>query len=400
MLGIVSIVGRYRMKILILGYGKTGKDLEKVLRKDNEVYIYDDIILDKENYLSYKKIRKELPYYDYIIRSPGISSKTKIYKLCTQLSQNLVSEVEFFSSYYKNKIVIGVTGTNGKTTLVTMLYHILSSKYRVCLLGNIGNTISSSIKTIIESEILIFELSSFMLEDTKSLNLDYGIITNLSRNHLDKVHFLDFYYASKLKIRAWSNKLYIDKRLKKYFVNDSHLIIEKINAPIVFNENEYNENHFKVAYDIATNLGIDEDSILKSISSYKIPSYRNELKIKDNFFIVNDSKSTSVEATNACLSIYKDKKRVLILGGIAKSGSFKKLKIRKDDIILSYGRDRFKIVKEVGGIYFDNLDDIKKFIRRIKEEVYILFSPGCSSLDQYSSYVERGKYFDKIIQQN
>ena len=135
------------------------------------------------------------------------------------------------------------------------------------------------------------------------------------------------------------------------------------------------------------------------MQSYKVPSFRNELTKLNNLYIVNDSKSTSVESTNACLSIFKGKRRIIILGGIAKSGSFKKLKLNKDDIILSFGRDRYKIVKEIGGIYFNTLKDVISYIKRIKDEVYILFSPGCASLDEYSSYVERGEIYDKLIQE-
>ena len=387
------------MKILILGYGKTGKELESLLSKENDVYVYDDIILDKENYLSLKKINKELPFFDYVIRSPGISSKSKIYSLSSQLTNHLVSEIEFYNNYFKDKVIIGVTGTNGKTTLVTILNHILSFRYKVAVLGNIGETISSNLERIKKSEILIFELSSFMLEDTYSLRLDYGIITNLSKNHLDKVPFLSFYYASKLKLRSISKNLYIDRKLKKYCYNRSYFVIDEIDAPMIFFDNKFNQNHFKIAYDIAIGLGIRKEDIILTMQSYKVPSFRNELTKLNNLYIVNDSKSTSVESTNACLSIFKGKRRIIILGGIAKSGSFKKLKLNKDDIILSFGRDRYKIVKEIGGIYFNTLKDVISYIKRIKDEVYILFSPGCSSLDEYSSYVERGEIFDKLIQE-
>ena len=122
------------------------------------------------------------------------------------------------------------------------------------------------------------------------------------------------------------------------------------------------------------------------------------LKINGLMFI-NDSKATSISATNACLDVFKDKRRIIILGGISKKENFKYINKLNDDIILSYGKDGYKIFKEIGDLYFNNLYEVINYIKYhyINIDGYVILSPGCASFDQFSSYVERGNYFNKLL---
>ena len=123
-------------------------------------------------------------------------------------------------------------------------------------------------------------------------------------------------------------------------------------------------------------------------------------KIKDvgGLTFINDSKSTSISATNACLDIYSDKKRIIILGGISKKEKFTKINKKQNDIVISYGREKLKIFNQIGDFYFNDLSSVMNYIKRkYKKEYYIIFSPGCSSLDQYKSYIKRGEEFNQLI---
>ena len=203
------------MKILILGFSKSGRASYELLKDNNQVYIYDKKKLKVDNYYSFTKLKKELPFFDLVIRSPGIKQTSKVYQLALILSKKMISEVELGLSYIKNNIIIGVTGSNGKTTLVNILYHLLKDKYTVHKLGNIGTPLTSKIKEIKKGDIVILELSSFQLENTSLKFIDYGIITNISSNHLDSVFSKEIYVASKLKLINLSKNIYLPQEVYK-----------------------------------------------------------------------------------------------------------------------------------------------------------------------------------------
>ena len=160
------------MKILILGYGKVGQALHKFLENNNnQIYIYDqkDLSDELENYYSYEELLKSMPLFDLVIRSPGISILSKVYQLAKLLSKEIKSELDFASKYLKTKHIIGITGSNGKTTTSLMLKTILEKKYRVFLVGNIGIPLIEVVNKINSDDVVIIEVSSFMLEDTSDI---------------------------------------------------------------------------------------------------------------------------------------------------------------------------------------------------------------------------------------
>ena len=114
------------MRILILGFSLSGKSAYELLKDNHNVYIYDKKKINLDNYYSYYRLKKELPYFDLVIRSPGIKQTSKIYQLAVSLSKKVISEIELGLSYIQENYIIGVTGSNGKTTLVNMLYYLLS----------------------------------------------------------------------------------------------------------------------------------------------------------------------------------------------------------------------------------------------------------------------------------
>ena len=191
------------MKILILGYGKVGQALHKFLEKsNNQIYIYDqkDLSNELENYYSYEELLKSMPLFDLVIRSPGISILSKVYQLAKLLSKEIKSELDFASKYLKTKHIIGITGSNGKTTTSLMLKTILEKKYRVFLVGNIGIPLIEVVNKINSDDVVIIEVSSFMLEDTSDIIFESIIFTTLSPNHIDQCGNIYNYYISKKRI--------------------------------------------------------------------------------------------------------------------------------------------------------------------------------------------------------
>lgn len=389
------------MKILILGFSKSGRASYELLKDNNQVYIYDKKKLKVDNYYSFTKLKKELPFFDLVIRSPGIKQTSKVYQLALILSKKMISEVELGLSYIKNNIIIGVTGSNGKTTLVNILYHLLKDKYTVHKLGNIGTPLTSKIKEIKKGDIVILELSSFQLENTSLKFIDYGIITNISSNHLDSVFSKEIYVASKLKLINLSKNIYLPQEVyKNNKIRTKYYKIEELKTLLNQNLNKYNQIYWNIGCDIALKLKISEEEIESKKDYFIMDHFRMEKVLKINgLMFINDSKATSISATNACLDVFKDKRRIIILGGISKKENFKYINKLNDDIILSYGKDGYKIFKEIGDLYFNNLYEVINYIKYhyINIDGYVILSPGCASFDQFSSYVERGNYFNKLL---
>ena len=388
------------MRILILGFSLSGKSAYELLKDNHIVYIYDKKKINLDNYYSYYRLKKELPYFDLVIRSPGIKQTSKIYQLAVTLSKKVISEIELGLSYIQENYIIGVTGSNGKTTLVNMLYYLLSKNNRVHKLGNIGVPLTSKINEIKKDDIVILELSSFQLENTYRNIFDIGIITNILDNHYDSVFSKECYIASKLKLVNLSKVIYLPNELLTY--QKSHKNIIKVNNLREYtnlNLNKYNQIYWNIACDIARKFNLNEKDIEESKYFFKMDHYRMEkILTKGNLTFINDSKSTSISSTNACLDVYNDRPRILILGGIDKKENFSKIKKQNKDIIISYGKSKLKIFNSCGDMYFETLDEVIKYINKTyKKKYYVVFSPACASFDQYSSYIERGEKFNKLI---
>ena len=388
------------MRILILGFSLSGKSAYELLKDNHNVYIYDKKKINLDNYYSYYRLKKELPYFDLVIRSPGIKQTSKIYQLAVTLSKKVISEIELGLSYIQENYIIGVTGSNGKTTLVNMLYYLLSKNNRVHKLGNIGVPLTSKINEIKKDDIVILELSSFQLENTYRNIFDIGIITNILDNHYDSVFSKECYIASKLKLVNLSKVIYLPNELLAYQKSRKNIIkVNNLREYTNLNLNKYNQIYWNIACDIARKFNLNENDIEESKYFFKMDHYRMEkILTKGNLTFINDSKSTSISSTNACLDVYNDRPRILILGGIDKKENFSKIKKQNKDIIISYGKSKLKIFNSCGDMYFETLDEVIKYINKTyKKKYYVVFSPACASFDQYSSYIERGEKFNKLI---
>lgn len=387
-------------KILLLGYGRSLRALHELIKDEYEVYIYDDFIKN-DAYYNLEKIKATLPLFDIVVRSPGITSLNEIYTLIRLLTKELISEIEFCVRLLKSKKIkyILVTGTNGKTSICSMIYKVLSSYYEnVFLAGNIGVPFSSIVPYIKDNAIVILELSSFQIEDTYSSFGDYVIINNISPNHLDGVINYEFYKSSKKRLfllKKADGLLIVDKSLEEEFKEFNPLIVAKESKI-----DHYYQLNIHIVYLIAYLFHISKRKVNNIIKVMDFPKYRNE-EIKTSFLstIINDSKSTTVEASNICLMLHSDKERIIILGGISKSESFSLLSVTNTDLIFIYGKDRYKIQKQLNaGKCFLTLDEIIMEISPLfNDDIYILFTPGCSSYDQFSNYLARGDYFTNLI---
>ena len=382
------------LKILLLGYGKSSQALIKYFTNKD----VDIDILRPENKKEYNKFIKELPQYDICFRSPGIAINKPVYSLCNLLAKEFSNELVYAIKKSECKNTILVTGSNGKTSLCKLLFEVLNIYKKSHLYGNIGDTLIDKIDSINKDDFLILEISSFQLENL-STNIDVGIIKNLHPNHLNSTFNKATYFASKKRLKLYSS-YFIDKD------NISSNIVIKDDMIYVFDKEylDINELNIKetsfienilIVLNVLIYYKLDINLAKNVIKSFKQVKYRNNVIKYKNTIFVNDGKSTSSAASKYCFDQYKGN-RILILGGIHKSNKFNLTLNEKDEIYI-YGKDKERIFNEIKkGKLFISLDEVLKSIKNIENKV-IIFSPGCSSFDQYKNYIERSEVFDKWV---
>ena len=378
---------------------------------------------------------------DLVIISPGISDKIDIVKKCKNNSIPIISEVEF-ASWFTNSPIIAVTGSNGKSTTVNIIYNIFKlAKIDSQLGGNFGLPFSEMVINEKNNPSInyvhILELSSFQLEHIIDFNPDISAILNISPDHLNRYDSMESYVKAKLNIiknlrePGWliynSGDILLSDQLHDYdrvlpfsrnycnqallSLKSSEIIIQKQNEKLLSIKDiniigDHNIENVLAAATIALVYGIDKKYIKKGILDYLPLPYRLEL-IDNNIGIkiYNDSKSTNLSSTISAINSIKNN-LILILGGQDKNNTnFKELiPILKEKIklVITYGDAANKINKDLSKqIKSELIPDFKNAV--IKSILYsnkndtILLSPACASFDQFKDYKERGEYFNEII---
>lgn len=397
------------MKFLLLGKGKTTLSISKYFNSINVDYCFAVNEEEKDqNDLLFDKKLLDLKDIDFVIKSPGISQNNKIFKKIRKRFK-VISELDLLYLFDIKTKVIAITGSNGKTTCVSLIYKMLkNANLNVILCGNSHNPIFDYYTSFNSLDYLIVELSSFQLEDLRFYHPFISSIINLEENHLDAVKSIKKYYNSKKNIYKYTNKL-------DYFIYNSKIrqIKEhKINATIVNMDSTvfYKfdiPNHLliyktqlMILYAIKNLLNIESKYFIKTLFTFKALPYRTQTTIFNDITFINDSKSTSISATLfAFENINENSNVILIVGGKDKKLNYKTLKKLNYYRLVVYGQLRHKIVKKIKNvIVFEFLDEAFRYSTSLKiHNKVILFSPAASSFDQYNNYQERGKHFNDLL---
>ncbi|QCI15904.1 UDP-N-acetylmuramoyl-L-alanine--D-glutamate ligase [Buchnera aphidicola] len=427
-------------KILILGMGLTGIScINFFLKKGIKVKIIDE----SKNSIHFVKLPKNIEYYlgslehkwilesDLIIISPGISSFKPILIKARSLGIEIISDIELFSRE-ANAPIISITGTNGKSTVATMVKKIAQNAgYKVCLGGNIGFPALQMLDK--KANLYIIELSSFQLENIFNLKSKIAVVLNIKEDHMDRyINGYEQYKKIKLSIYDQADICIINSK-----ENINHLIKNKNKISFGMKNSDYYTDH-KKEYSILYckqkkilnsqqillygNHNYDNALVSLAISDAMLFPRKETLDTIKNFLTlphrfqviknsrginwINDSKSTNVYSTKTALDSLNIKGTIrLLLGGDSKSANFdilrvyfKKLKIK----IYCFGKDRdklFQICKKKS-ICVQNLKQAMKLIsKQVESGDVVLLSPGCSSLDQFSNFEERGNLFIKLTKE-
>ena len=421
----------FKKKILIYGLGKSGLSAYRFLKKNNKIYLYDDNKIKNQNL----EIKKKLIQYqdvihekiDCIIISPGIDIKKC--KLKNFLKKNLGkihTDLDIFYYYNKKNKNITITGTNGKSTTVKIIYEVLKcQKIDARLVGNIGNPILSE-KKITPKTVFVIEASSYQLEYSKIFKSHLAAILNISPDHLERHGSIRNYIKAKFKLIKTqtkkdftflnTNNLFIKRYLSGQKILSKIIkinktvqskVLKKIDNPNFLSDG--NKENLSFVFEIAKKMKISKNNLFKVLQKFNGLDFRQQVIFKSkNLIIINDSKATSFSST---VSILRSITNVYwIVGGQAKKGDkflLNKSECRNMEAYIFGKNKKFfinKLKKKINYQLFDDLKssikkvliDIKKNNKKQKKHI-ILFSPAAASFDSFINFEDRGNYFNHLI---
>lgn len=438
-------------RIVILGAGESGAGAAVLAKKEGfDVFVSDmSKINDK-----YKKIlddhnieweeghhtEEKILNASEIIKSPGIPKEAPMIKKVMEKGIHIISEIEFASRYTTSKMVC-ITGSNGKTTTTSLIYHIFKEAgYDAGLAGNIGKSLALQVAED-PHEYYIIELSSFQLDNMYDFHANIAILLNITPDHLDRYDFcMQNYVDAKMRIIQnqtekdsfiyWNDDPIIKKELEKYdikaivfpfselkengsigYIEEGKYIIEK---PTPFNmeqeelslsgkHNIYNS----LAAGIATNIaGIKKEVIRKSLSDFPGVEHRLEKVTKvGGVQYINDSKATNVDACWYALESMKTP-TILIIGGKDKGNDYDAIKplVKEKCVGLVYlGADNKKLHDNFDnmGIHVRDTHSMKECVEACYEMAKpgdtVLLSPCCASFDLFKNMEDRGEQFKTLV---
>ncbi len=434
-------------KIFILGMARSGYAVAKLLSKDNAVLVTDCKNQNEEHVNDLAKrgvdvVITEEPLglldesFDVMVKNPGIKYNHPCVIKARELDIPVINELEVAYEYLNEGInIIGVTGSNGKTTTTTLIYEIMKRALsNVYLAGNIGTPLCEIVESIPKDSYLVMEISDHQLCDMYRFKTNVSVITNISETHLD---FHDSYDRYKLmKKRIFNNLeskdlgvinkdnaecLEISKDVdcqKEYFsrletgdcfYQDGIIYYQGeavIDTSKLMIKGYHNYENIMAAILVCKHYGISSDIIREVIYNFKGVEHRLEfVKCLRGREIYNDSKSTNVESTKVALKSFT-KPIVLILGGLDRGHSFNDLveDMGQIKLVVCYGetKERIKNFCEANGfsvIVVDNLvEATKTAYDKSAEGDIILLSPACASWDQFNCFEERGELFKKTVE--
>lgn len=446
------MINKYKHKnVLIVGLGKSGLACINFLAKKQAFcYVYDDNKQKLKTVASFpditilNKIDDDIiKIIDYMVISPGVSVFSEYVKLAKLYGVRVVSELELGCSFARGK-VIGVTGTNGKTTTSSLLYNVLKTAQKPAVLcGNIGSPITENILPFKTNYVV--EMSSFQLESYQKLKTDMAIITNISPNHLDRHLNFKNYKNAKLNIIKSLKRTgllilnYDDKHLKNLDLKNIHCKIawvstqKEIEGYYLKDKVVYFKNKNKVIklVDLSQiklvgkhnlqnalfvvacmhKLKIDLTIIEKGITKFEPICHRIQfVKSVNGVAYVNDSKSTSEDSTITAIKSFSKTPLILIVGGSDKGVMYDRLakkvsKCKNIKLVVVQGATQKKIVASLKANKVKNYVVAESFENALETATKhaqrgdtILLSPACASFDFFESYEQRGEKFIKYVE--
>ena len=431
-------------KILILGAAKSGLAVAKLLaHRNNNITLSDinELKVEDQKMLEDLGIKVVITSnqcdlidtsYDLVIKNPAIMSTSDIVKKIENLKLRCENEIEVAYHFLPSDVtIIGVTGSNGKTTTTTIIYELLKRHGKnVVLGGNIGYPLSSVIDQVKSGDILLLEISDHQLCDIHDFKTNISVLTNICPTHLDYHGTYEHYMMTKKKIfnlhtgadvailnknNQDSMEVSEDILSKKIYFNDTENYYKDnyiyfhgeqyLNVNDICLKGLHNYENILAALLVLENFGIDKNVVIEFLKKFGGVAHRLEYVItKDDVEYYNDSKSTNPTATITALKTFT-KPIHLILGGLERNQDFNELNDYMQYVkrIYAIGGVTDRVAEYAASINIpcDKCYVLADAMKKIKENVasgeVVLLSPGSSSQDQYVKFEDRGDEFKNIV---
>lgn len=439
-------------KTAILGSGESGLGAALLaVKQRHEVWLSDAQPMSKTkidvlnqmhiNYEHGQHSLDKLEKADCVVKSPGIADDAEVIKFLISKNIPVISEIEF-AYQHTNAKIIAITGSNGKTTVAHMTYHLLKSEFdNIDLAGNVGLSFAKSVAEN-NAEHYVLEVSSFQLDGIQNFKPHIAILTSITPDHLDRYeNNFDLYTAAKFKIAINqteedyliynADEEHLCQWLKKHpvkstcipfstekeleygtYIKDNQIIInlnKKTNImPISALEvkGKHNTKNAMAASTAAKLLSIRKETIRKKLETFDGVEHRLEPVLKiNNVNYINDSKATNINSTFYALESIPSN-IIWIVGGVDKGNDYKELMALINErvkAIICLGVDNEKIITSfkdcVEDIYeTQSMNECVKIAYHIaKTDDTVLLSPACASFDLFDDYEDRGRQFKNAV---
>ena len=439
-------------RLVILGGGESGvgtailgkkkgfevfvSDFGKIKEKYKKVLLHHEIEWEEESHTTSKILSAEI-----VMKSPGIPDNVPIVLKLKDAGIRVLSEIEFASRFTK-ALVVGITGSNGKTTTATLTYNILKQAgLNVALGGNIGESFAEQVSEE-KYENFVLELSSFQLDGIETFAPHIAVLMNLSPDHLDRYDdSYEKYIASKFRIVMnqteedyfiydgddpeiikWLSKHPVKSQLLPFslnkeqkngaYIENKEIIITTENTNLTMPiaslgiQGKHNQKNAMAATTVAKLLKIRKTTIRECLESFQGVEHRLEKVLKiNNVMYINDSKATNVNATFYALDSMQTP-TVWIVGGVDKGNDYSELySLVNENVkaIICLGVDNSKIIDAFGNLVdvmleAQSMDEAIKAAYRLSQRGdTVLLSPACASFDLFENYEDRGRQFKNAV---
>jgi len=381
-------VNELPQRVLVLGLARSGKAAAAALARRGVEVAAADRALGNDSELGL------LEGVDVLVKSPGVPRDAPLVAEAERQGLPIWSEVELGYRLLRPRLV-GVTGTNGKTTTCELLGAML----QVPVAGNVGRALTELDRKIERDDRVVCELSSFQLEDVHELVCEIAVLLNLEPDHLDRHGSFEAYRDAKLRIFERAGTKIVPRGLGLdgiEFAADDPLPAE----PLI--RGAHNRENAAAATAAARAAGVTEEQIAEALKTFPGVPHRLELVRELNGVgYVNDSKATNVAAALRALAAYEDEPVHLILGGSRKGEDFTPLAAAIGENVKSVhliGETAEELAAAIPQA--ETAGDLASALTTIEPEPgdVVLLSPACASYDQFRDFEERGEEFRRLVQ--
>lgn len=436
----------YGKRILVIGMGLSGRSAaqflmthgaqvtgvdrdEKLLKTHPEIHtlIAKGLTVQLDNELS------SCNHFDLVVLSPGVPPSNPLVQNAHQLKLPIIGEIELGCRSVKNPI-IGITGTNGKTTVTLLVTHVLNHcGYPARALGNVGTPFTQELLTLSPDIEIVLELSSYQIETLYQPVLDVGLILNITPDHLDRYGTMEAYAAAKCQLEQCikpDGYLYVEEstwetyqhlldsdRIRlygyspnSYLFTDLHSVFREGKRefdlpPELKNKKSHDLENLLAAFAVCSEKGIAGEAFLSALKTFKKPSHRIEFvsEIKGVRYY-DDSKGTNLDAVIRAVQSLEGS-IILIAGGVDKGSPYTPwIEVFRNKVksICAIGQAAVKMREQLDPhipvMIFGSLQEaVHQAAHLAVTGDVVLLSPGCSSFDMFKDYAHRGEEFKRIV---